>query len=185
MLIKEFIYGQHLINSNIFRHFRKFFKVSGWEENGSCKDMDQFPEKGSGSRTLFWEQDWSRSYYCKLVNYQTQFSALVQGIHYLLIPLSFATWWRKFLLIIFDIKDVWNIKCLQFERSGDVKIRVCGKNSIPLVNIWDVLTLIYLIRGLYLFIHIFYVSVHHVIFYNYLMCWFVYHVWNSSLKFEA
>ena len=81
MLLKEFhLRLQHLINSNIFRHFRKFFKVSGWEENGSCKDMDQFPEKGSGSRTLFWEQDWSRSYYCKLVNYQTQFSALVQGI---------------------------------------------------------------------------------------------------------
>ena len=83
MLLKEFhLRLQHLINSNIFRHFRKFFKVSGWEENGSCKDMDQFPEKGSGSRTLFWEQDWSRSYYCKLVNYQTQFSALVQGIFF-------------------------------------------------------------------------------------------------------
>ena len=34
---------------------------------------------GAGAVPIYWDKDWSRPYSCKLVNYQTAHSALVDG----------------------------------------------------------------------------------------------------------
>ncbi|AZQ09375.1 glycoside hydrolase family 19 protein [Shewanella khirikhana] len=53
-----------------------------------CKDMKAFAVGGSGAMNIYWEQDWSyvpgnpnggKSYACKLVGYQTRFSAFRDG----------------------------------------------------------------------------------------------------------
>lgn len=54
-----------------------------------CKNMKSFDEAGSGAQSVFWEQDYSydganpggKSYACKLVSYQTPYSAFSRG-HY-------------------------------------------------------------------------------------------------------
>jgi len=72
---------QSLNRQEYFRHFFAELKVDELEllENPSCADMKEFPSTGSGSETIYWEQDWARKYHCKLVSYATQFSALVPG----------------------------------------------------------------------------------------------------------
>ena len=62
-----------------FRHFSKQLKLAPWVGQTSCAKMKVFGADGAASRNLFWEQDWSRKYRCKLVSYQTQYSALVPG----------------------------------------------------------------------------------------------------------
>merc|ERR1719383_1291953 len=62
-----------------FRHFSTEFGVANWGGETGCSRMEEFPPKGSGSQLLFWEQDWARRYRCKLVAYQTPFSALLPG----------------------------------------------------------------------------------------------------------
>lgn len=53
-----------------------------------CKGMRAFDEAGAGALPIYWEQDWSyvagnpnggKSYACKLVGYQTRFSAFKAG----------------------------------------------------------------------------------------------------------
>ena len=52
-----------------------------------CAGMKQFDSAGSGALAIYWEQDWSwsssspdgKSYSCKLVGYQTPFSAFKKG----------------------------------------------------------------------------------------------------------
>jgi chitodextrinase len=53
-----------------------------------CKNMRYFDESGAGALPVYWEQDWSyvagnpnggKSYACKLVGYQTRFSAFKSG----------------------------------------------------------------------------------------------------------
>ncbi|BAJ00828.1 glycoside hydrolase family 19 protein [Shewanella violacea] len=57
------------------------------EELG-CKDMKPFDTQGAGAMQIYWEQDWSyipdnpnggKSYACKLVGYQTRYSAFKDG----------------------------------------------------------------------------------------------------------
>jgi hypothetical protein len=53
----------------------------------SCATQKPFPNNGAGALLLSWEQDWSydptrvdgKSYACKLVSYQTPYSALKAG----------------------------------------------------------------------------------------------------------
>ncbi|QDQ29203.1 chitin-binding protein [Chitinimonas arctica] len=53
----------------------------------NCAGMQPFPAAGAGALQIYWEQDWSwgsnwpdgRSYACKLVGYQTPYSALKAG----------------------------------------------------------------------------------------------------------
>ncbi|WP_076407511.1 chitinase [Shewanella sp. UCD-KL12] len=53
-----------------------------------CKDMKPFDNQGAGAMLIYWEQDWSyipgnpnggKSYACKLVGYQTRYSAFKSG----------------------------------------------------------------------------------------------------------
>ncbi|MBW8183496.1 chitinase [Shewanella nanhaiensis] len=53
-----------------------------------CKDMKPFDNQGAGAMLIYWEQDWSyiagnpnggKSYACKLVGYQTRYSAFKPG----------------------------------------------------------------------------------------------------------
>lgn len=44
-----------------------------------CASMQRFDTQGSGALAIYWDQEWSQPSACKLVNYQTQFSALAEG----------------------------------------------------------------------------------------------------------
>lgn len=57
-------------------------------EQLGCKSMQPFDTQGAGAMAIYWEQDWSyvpgnpnggKSYACKLVGYQTRFSAFKPG----------------------------------------------------------------------------------------------------------
>jgi hypothetical protein len=41
--------------------------------------MQRFDTQGAGALAIYWEQDWLQPNACKLVNYQTAFSALTVG----------------------------------------------------------------------------------------------------------
>jgi len=60
-----------------FRNFAKFLRVEVMGELG-CARMKSFDASGSSIPT-YWEQDWSTKYKCKLVSYQTPYSALIEG----------------------------------------------------------------------------------------------------------
>ncbi len=57
------------------------------EESLGCKDQKRFNTNGSGALNIYWDQDWGyyqdmpegKSFACKLVGYQTAFSALATG----------------------------------------------------------------------------------------------------------
>ena len=49
------------------------------EEMLGCANMQRFDTMGAGALDIYWEQDWSQPNACKLVNYQTPFSALEAG----------------------------------------------------------------------------------------------------------
>ncbi|WP_394199951.1 glycoside hydrolase family 19 protein [Shewanella waksmanii] len=58
------------------------------DEQLGCKSMKPFDTQGAGAMAIYWEQDWSyipgnpnggKSYACKLVGYQTRFSAFKAG----------------------------------------------------------------------------------------------------------
>ena len=63
-----------------FRNFAKFLRVEVMGELG-CARMKSFDASGSSSGAIptYWEQDWSTKYKCKLVSYQTPYSALIEG----------------------------------------------------------------------------------------------------------
>lgn len=44
-----------------------------------CANMQRFDTQGSGALSIYWEQDWSQANACQRVNYQTPFSALIEG----------------------------------------------------------------------------------------------------------
>jgi len=62
--------------ADYYREFAKYLRVIVKGELG-CARMKQFSE--SGGVGVYWEQDWSSKYHCKLVTYQTAYSALVPG----------------------------------------------------------------------------------------------------------
>ena len=44
-----------------------------------CANMQRFDTRGAGALAIYWEQDWGQPNACKLVNYQTPFSAFKEG----------------------------------------------------------------------------------------------------------
>jgi len=60
-------------------YYRNFARYLGVDTGSGliCGGMKQFGS--AGAVAIFWEQSWSAKYQCKLVNYQTPYSALVQG----------------------------------------------------------------------------------------------------------
>jgi hypothetical protein len=44
-------------------------------ENLGCTNMQVFDNEGAAAIAIYWDQDWSEPNSCKLVNYQTAFSA--------------------------------------------------------------------------------------------------------------
>jgi len=80
--------GEHLQSQNRIKYYRAAadhfnVPVPGNEVLG-CKGMKQFDESGAGALPIYWEEnyDWhegnvgGKSYQCKLVTYQTPYSAL-------------------------------------------------------------------------------------------------------------
>jgi len=63
-----------------YRNFAKYLGVELLGELG-CGRMKQFGSAGTsaGAVATYWEQNWTTKYKCKLVTYQTPYSALVQG----------------------------------------------------------------------------------------------------------
>ncbi|MFC3913237.1 glycoside hydrolase family 19 protein [Pseudaeromonas sharmana] len=74
---------------NYYREFANYLEVPvPADEVLGCKGMKYFDEAGAGALPVYWEQDWSyvagnpnggKSYACKLVGYQTRFSAFKEG----------------------------------------------------------------------------------------------------------
>ncbi|WP_299596248.1 glycoside hydrolase family 19 protein [uncultured Microbulbifer sp.] len=71
-----------------YRHFANHLSVEiPASEVLGCASMDRFAVGGAGAMEIYWEQDWSwdpqypngESYACKLVGYQTRFSAFIGG----------------------------------------------------------------------------------------------------------
>lgn len=75
--------SEHVQSSNRIEYYLSFavylsVPVSQDEVLG-CAKMQRFNTQGSGALSIYWEQDWSRANACKRVNYQTPFSALIEG----------------------------------------------------------------------------------------------------------
>ena len=62
-----------------YRQFAKYLGVRVEEGGLGCANMGQFGQDGAGAVDIYWEQDWSKRYACKLVSYGTPYSALVEG----------------------------------------------------------------------------------------------------------
>jgi chitodextrinase len=71
-----------------YQNFSNYLKVNNpSNEIYGCKGMKQFDNQGAGATKIFWEQDYSynannpggKSYACKLVGYQTPYSAFTPG----------------------------------------------------------------------------------------------------------
>lgn len=80
--------AQSLNRIDYYRSFAQFFGVPvPADEVMGCKGMKQFDEGGSGATPIYWERDDSwvaanpggKTYACKLVGYQTPYSALTAG----------------------------------------------------------------------------------------------------------
>ncbi|WP_178124462.1 chitinase [Spartinivicinus ruber] len=82
---------EHKQSLNRIRYYQSFTQylnvpITSSEVLG-CANMQRFDNQGSGALAIYWEQDWrwdpstptGKSYACKLVNYQTPFTALKQG----------------------------------------------------------------------------------------------------------
>ena len=67
---------QALNRAGYYREFAKYLEVEVKGELG-CGRMKPFSD--SGAVGVYWEQDWASHYRCKLVTYQTPYSALIPG----------------------------------------------------------------------------------------------------------
>jgi len=72
--------------SNQARNRIEYYKQFAWylyvdyeDEELGCANQQQFSAGGAGALPIYWDKDWQTPYSCKLVNYQTAHSALVQG----------------------------------------------------------------------------------------------------------
>lgn len=73
-------HAQSLNRIDYYTHFAADLDVPVEpDEVLGCAGMQRFDTAGAGALSIYWEQDWSRPNACKLVNYQTQFSALTPG----------------------------------------------------------------------------------------------------------
>ncbi|MGL4249140.1 MAG: glycoside hydrolase family 19 protein [Aeromonas sp.] len=83
----EHIQSQNRIN--YYREFANYLDVPiPADEVLGCKGMKSFDEAGAGALPIYWEENWDyvegnpnggKSYACKLVGYQTRFSAFNKG----------------------------------------------------------------------------------------------------------
>ncbi|KUE79398.1 chitinase [Aeromonas schubertii] len=84
--------SEHAQSQNRIDYYREFANYFGVpvpaDEVLGCKGMKVFDDGGAGALPIYWEQDWSyvagnpnggKSYACKLVGYQTRFSAFKEG----------------------------------------------------------------------------------------------------------
>merc|ERR1712183_405815 len=62
-----------------YKQFARYFSVDYRNEELGCAKQQQFSAGGAGALPIYWDKDWSSPHSCKLVNYQTAHSALVQG----------------------------------------------------------------------------------------------------------
>ncbi len=79
---------QSLNRIDYFRNFANYLEVDiPSNERLGCADMKLFDAQGAGAINIYWEKDWGWSseypgggaYNCKLVSYQTAYSAFVEG----------------------------------------------------------------------------------------------------------
>ncbi|WP_230413431.1 glycosyl hydrolase family 18 protein [Zooshikella ganghwensis] len=79
---------QSINRINYYKQFSQYLEVPVPEDEVlGCANMKRFDTQGSGALNIYWEQDWrwepntpsGKSYECKLVNYQTSFSAFKEG----------------------------------------------------------------------------------------------------------
>lgn len=80
--------AQSLNRIKYYKEFAAYLGVAIAEDEVlGCSDMKQFSNESSAALPIYWEEDWSwnpsssdgRSYACKLVNYQTPYSAFNSG----------------------------------------------------------------------------------------------------------
>jgi GH18 family chitinase/chitodextrinase len=80
--------AQSLNRIDYYKNFAQYLDVNvPQDEVLGCANMKQFASEGSAALPIYWEEDWSwspatedgRSYACKLVNYQTPYSAFKEG----------------------------------------------------------------------------------------------------------
>jgi len=75
--------AEHAQSANRITYYRAFAASLGVpvpaDEVLGCKGMKQFGEGGAGSLPIYWENNWTEQAGCKLVGYQTAFSALKAG----------------------------------------------------------------------------------------------------------
>jgi len=57
----------------------RYLYVDFENEELGCVNQKQFSAGGAGALPIYWDKDWVNPYSCKLVNYQTAHSALVEG----------------------------------------------------------------------------------------------------------
>ena len=62
-----------------YKQFAWYLYVDTDSEDLTCSDQGKFTADGAGALPIYWDKDWSYPYSCKLVNYQTAHSALVDG----------------------------------------------------------------------------------------------------------
>ena len=60
---------------NYYRQYTNYFSLFIGDEKLSCDDMSPFSSSGSAHLALYWSPDQQ----CRLVTWQTAFSALVEG----------------------------------------------------------------------------------------------------------
>ncbi|NRB41231.1 MAG: hypothetical protein HRU20_22625 [Pseudomonadales bacterium] len=75
--------SEHIQSSNRIDYYREMAQylavtIDTTEVLG-CANMQQFNGNGSAALNIYWEQDWNGEHRCKLVNYQTAFSAFIEG----------------------------------------------------------------------------------------------------------
>jgi len=62
-----------------YKQFAWYLYVDYENEELGCARQQQFTAGGAGALPIYWDKDWATPYSCKLVNYQTAHSALVEG----------------------------------------------------------------------------------------------------------
>ncbi|WP_413625784.1 glycoside hydrolase family 19 protein [Luteibacter sp. Lutesp34] len=76
-------HAEHAQSANRMAYYRAFAATLGVpvpaDEVLGCKGMKQFGESGAGALPIYWENNWTEQPGCKLVGYQTAFSALKPG----------------------------------------------------------------------------------------------------------
>ncbi|HEY4093061.1 MAG TPA: glycoside hydrolase family 19 protein [Luteibacter sp.] len=74
---------EHAASANRISYYRGFAATLGVpvdeSEKLGCRNMKEFTEASAAALPIYWENNWTTDPGCKLVNYQTAFSALKEG----------------------------------------------------------------------------------------------------------